>query len=41
MAEAIPRAEVFGVPDGHVACARSVWIPGLLDACHHVADRLR
>jgi pimeloyl-ACP methyl ester carboxylesterase len=40
MADAIPGARVFPVPDGHVACARSVWIPGLVDACRDVADRL-
>jgi hypothetical protein len=40
MAGAIPDARVFPVPDGHVACARSVWMPGLLAACHDVAERL-
>lgn len=40
MADAIPGAEVFPVPDGHVACARGVWLPGLTDACRHVADRV-
>lgn len=40
MADAIPDARVFPVPDGHVACARSVWMPGLLAACHDVAERL-
>jgi len=39
MADAIPGATVFPVPDGHVACARGVWLPGLLGACHDVADR--
>jgi hypothetical protein len=40
MADAIPGARIFPVPDGHVACARSVWIPGLVAACRDVAARL-
>jgi 3-oxoadipate enol-lactonase len=40
LADSIPGTTVFPVEDGHVACARSTWIPGLLEACQDVAARL-
>ncbi|MEL7207403.1 MAG: alpha/beta hydrolase, partial [Actinomycetota bacterium] len=38
--DAIDGATLHPVNDGHVACARSTWIPGLLAACRDVADRI-
>ena len=40
LVDAIDGATVFPVADGHVACARSTWIPGLVAACQDVAGRL-
>lgn len=38
LAEALGAA-VFPVADGHIACARPLWLPELLDACQYVAAR--
>jgi pimeloyl-ACP methyl ester carboxylesterase len=38
-AEAIPRATVHTVADGHLACARPTFAEPLLGACYDVAER--
>ena len=40
-AEAIPRARLYPVADGHLACASPRFTRPLLAACRDVADRAR
>jgi len=40
MAERIPTARVFPVPDGHVVCSRESFQQPLLDACLDVHERI-